>query len=249
MPKFLTRQEIYSLIERELPEEVFAFSTDPKDFYTTSDDDSFAKTVESSYTLLERIYANYFPQDADEKISDWEITVFNEVDGNGSTLTERRDAVLTHLRSQKGITVQDLRDIVYTCIGTSHDVEIIEKGCEGGTWILGKSRLSRSTFLGVGTTVGLQIPSDFNLCQDDAHLELGITADELEKLQNQAYSYEVRIFGYTATASELECLEKKLTRFERGVTKHTIISPFAIPVVKPDWKLGTNKLSNDTYLG
>jgi hypothetical protein len=54
MPKFLSKREIYLLISRELPENVYAFSSKPEEHYTTADDFAFAKTMESYYTNIRR---------------------------------------------------------------------------------------------------------------------------------------------------------------------------------------------------
>lgn len=249
MPKFLKRQEVYELVEREMPETVLAYSPRAKDFYTTSDDDAFAKNIESAYTSLEKIYDNYFPQHSIEKLSDWEISVFGEVDDSGATDSERQDRVLTKIRSRKGITVQDIKEIVYTVIGSDKNISIIEKGCESGVWRLGRSKLSNNTFLGITSTSGVRVPSDFDACSEGAAASLGITEEELEKMQIQAYSYDVRIIGYDATAQEREKMNEELTRFEPARSTHKIVSPFVLPVIKDKWKLGRSKLSSRTYLG
>ena len=249
MPKFLTREEVYDLIQREMPASVLAHSSKPKDFFTTSDDDAFAKNVESTYVNLERIWDNYFPQHAVEKIEDHEITNFAEVDDSGATITERIGRILTKIRSRKGITVQDIKDIVFTVIGSDKNVEIIEKGCETGVWILGKSKLSKNTFLGISAISGVSIPSDFNACLEGAAASLGITEEELAKLQIQAYSYVVRITGYTATQQELDKMNSELTKFEPARSDHSIVSPFVPPAIKAPWRLSRSKLTSRTYLG
>lgn len=249
MPKFLSKSEIYNIIQRELPENTYATTRKPQEFYTTSDDDAVAKVFESIYQLSERIYDNYWPQSAVEKLSDWEVFVFGEVDDTNATIAERRDRILTKIRSRKGITVQDIIDIVYTVIGSDKNVEIIEKGCESGVWILGKSRLSRSTFLGISSVQGgVTIPSDFDPCMQDPS-EIGLTPEELKQLQDQAYSYEVRIIGYDATEQEREKLDFELTRFEPARSAHKIDSPFVPVVIKEKWKLSRSKLGSRTYLG
>lgn len=250
MPKFLDRNEIYKIIQRELPEKTYATSYRPSDFYTTADDDSFAKVVETAYTNLETIYDNYWPQTSIAKLESWEIFVFGEVDDSGATIAERRDRILTKIRSRKGITVQDIKDIVYTVIGSDKNIEIIEKGCESGAWILGKSRLSRNTYLGISNiNGGVKIPYDFDACADDAYLVLGISQEQFAQLQVQAYSYEVRVIGYTATQDERDKINFELNRFEPARSRHTILSPFIPVVIKDKWKLGRSKLGTRTYLG
>lgn len=249
MPKFLTKKDIYKIIQRELPDKAYAYSTRPKDFYTTSDDDSAAFALSKVYENLEVIYDNYFPQTSTEKLEDWETTVFGAVDETNATIAQRRDRLLSKIRSRKGITVQDIRDIVFSIIGSDKDVEIIEKGCESGAWILGKSKLSRNTFLGISSVGGgVTIPPDFSACQSEAWLQLGITEQQFVELQTQAYSYEIRIRGYDATQLERDRLTLELNKFEPARSKHSIVSPFSPIVIQESWKLSRSKLGSRTFL-
>lgn len=249
MPKFLSKKELYNIIQRELPDKVYAYSTRPQEFYTTSDDDSSAFVFSKMYSNLEVIYNNYFPQTAEESLEDWEITVFGAVDETNATIAERRDRLLAKIRSRKGITVQDIIDIVYSVIGSDKDIEVIEKGCETGAWILGKSRLSRNTFLGISSVEGgVTIGPDFSACQDEAWLELGITEEQFRELQTQAYSYVIRIRDYDATQLERDILTSELNKFEPARSQHTIVSPFSPIVIQEPWKLSRSKLGSRTFL-
>ena len=60
MPDFLQRQDIYNLLERENPEDVYPHSGDPSNFLSTAENDSVAKVVEDAYTNLQVIYRNIF---------------------------------------------------------------------------------------------------------------------------------------------------------------------------------------------
>lgn len=249
MPKFLSKKEIYNIIQRELPDKTYAYSSRPSEFYTTSDDDSSAFIMSKMYENLEVIYNNYFPQTSLESLESWEITVFGAVDETNATVSERRDRLLAKIRSRKGITVQDIIDIVYSVIGSDKDIEIIEKGCESGAWILGKSKLSRNTFLGISSVVGgVSVPPGFSACQDSAWEELGITEEQFRELQTQAYSYEIRIRDYDATQLERDKLTSELNKFEPARSRHTIISPFVAVQIQEQWRLGRSKLTSRTYL-
>ena len=75
MAKFLSRDEVYRLLQRELPEGVYPDGA-PSSYYSTADIDSVASVASTGYANLQRIYDNYWPQSADEFLSTWEITVF-----------------------------------------------------------------------------------------------------------------------------------------------------------------------------
>lgn len=246
MPKFLTRDEIYRIIQRELPEDAYATSGVPGDFYTTSDDDAFAKTLETSYESLSRVYDNYFPGSADEFISKWEVTVFGEIGNAASGLEQRRDRILTKLRSRKGITKADIQELVQTVIGSDKLVEIIEFSSNQGSWILGESELGLSTFLGGGGGFSSNF-SGPDLWEKTAS-ELGVTEEQLEEIKAEAYGYTIRIINYEATDAELAEIERLLDKYEPARSWHQIENNATLEEAKFEWLLEFSELGETTYL-
>lgn len=104
MPKFLSVTEIYRLLQRELPEDVYADGA-PDLYNTAADMCAAASGFHTAYGNLERIYENYFPQYADEKIGDWEVMVFGQLSEGSLTLQERRDRVIAKLRERNRINL------------------------------------------------------------------------------------------------------------------------------------------------
>lgn len=218
MPKFLTQDEIYRMLQRESPEGVYP-DGEPSLYYSTAEMYSVAKTLETAYQKLERIYENYFPQTADENLTDWEETVFGFQLDSSLTLQERRDRVLAKIRSQRRCTPPDILATVYTVVNSDIPVEIVEWGCEDGTWILDESQLDISTIL--NGPQKFAVTGDAISCPITA-AQFGITQEELEAMQEEAYTYEVRIYGYTLTALELMALEKALLEAEPARSQHII---------------------------
>jgi hypothetical protein len=207
MPKFLSREEIYRILQRELPEKVYPDGP-PAAFYSTADMDAVADVVATGYANLERQYENNWPQTADERIQDWEIKVFGAPLSAALSLAERRDRVVTQLRSRKGIRNSDMKDAVQGIIGSDKLVDISEWGCSTGGWILNVSELSISTILNGQN--GVDFPAGIGPCGNPA--DYGKTPEEWAEMQEEAYTFQVNIYGYTLTDLERETITQTLIR-------------------------------------
>ena len=100
MPKFLTREEIYKIIQQEQPDSVYPYGA-PEQYYVTANNDAEAKTIEGVYNTLQRIYINYFPITAEENLPEWEEMVFGKKLDSSLSEEERRGRVLVKIRSRK----------------------------------------------------------------------------------------------------------------------------------------------------
>lgn len=218
MALFLSAEQIYRLIQRELPIDAYPDGS-PDKFYSTADSFATAKVFESAYDNNSRIYENMFPQTADEKISDWEIRTFGYLLDASLTLQQKRDKVLAKIRTRRRTTPNDILQTVYTVIDSSILVEIVEWNCYGGSWVLNESELEISTILSGPNPLRVTGP---DLCALSA-AELGLTEQELLEMREDAYTYEVRIYDYTLTADELERLEAALNSAEPARSQHIIL--------------------------
>jgi len=220
MPKFLNRNEIYRLLQRELPEGVYPDGA-ASAYFSTADMASVADVAATGYANLERIYENYWPQTSDERITDWEITAFGFPLVASLSLAERRDRVVVKLRAKKGITKGDIKEAVLGIIGSDKDVEIVEWNCSGGefgAWQLGVSLLGYNTYLGNYNM--LTVTGD-GAC-DINPADYGLTQEVWDGMKKQAYTYEVKIFGYTLSPSEYEALDTALIPAEPARSGHLI---------------------------
>lgn len=219
MPKFLDRSEVYRILQRELPEKVYPDGP-PSAFYSTADMDSVADVAATGYANLERIYENFWPQTADERSADWEIFAFGKPLDSSLPLSLRRDRTVTKIRSRKGITKQDMKDVVIGIIGSDKQVEVIEWGCGDGGWVLDVSLLDISTILNGQNLVDATGPL---LCEADP-AEFGKTPEEWAEMQEEAYTYQVNIYGYTLTELEFAEVDAALTEAEPARSRHVILS-------------------------
>ncbi len=219
MPKFLTQNELYRLLQRELPEGVYP-DGQPSAFYSTAENDSVASVAATGYANLESIYNNYWPQTADEKITDWEITAFGKPLEASFTLEERRDRVVAKLRSKKGITRRDMIEAVQSIIGTDKNISIRTwSGCGAFSgWRIGVSLLGYDTYLG---SINLLRATGPNLCSSNPS-DFGLTIDEWKLMREAAYTYEVVIDGYIPSQRELAAINAALDAAEPARSKHVI---------------------------
>lgn len=219
MPKFLTRDEVYSLLSRELPEDAYPEGSASGSF-SGADNGSIASLFGAIYDNQERIYENYFPQTALEKIDDWESKVFPVTPLGGLTTQERRDRIIARIRLQQRTTPQDMLNVVYTILPMSTLVEIVELGCSGGAWVLDESELDISTILNGWSGVQFGFRSDW--CSVTA-AELGISEQDYLDYREEVYTYEVRIYDTVLTAEQRQALDEALTPAEPRRSRHVIV--------------------------
>ncbi len=218
MPIFLTQDDVYDLLQREMPEGVYPEGSASASFHG-ADLGASAKTVETAYSNQARIYANYFPQTADEKLTDFEELHLGEQLLSSLTLAQRRDRVIAKIRQQRRTTPSDIRAAVQTVVDEGVLFEVIEWGCEHGGWVLDESQLDIETIL--NAFAGLQFGFREDWCSVTA-TELGLTEEEYLIYREEAYTYEVRFYDYTLTAAEAERLEKVLLDAEPARSRHIV---------------------------
>lgn len=218
MPIFLTRDQVYRIIQRELPEG--AFPDGPATaFYSTSDSDSTAAVISQAYFSASGIYDNYFPNYATDRQADFEKLYLGQQLDASLTLQERRDRVIAKLRSQRRTTPSDIKAAVYTVIDSSIPVDIAEYGCGCAGWVLDVSELDISTILNEFNNLNLVGP---DLCTKDA-ADFGLTPEQYAAYQREAYFYEIRIYGYTLTADQRIALEQVILDNEPARSEHEIV--------------------------
>lgn len=230
MPTFLSREQIYRVLQRELPEGVYPDGP-PSAFFSTADNDSIAGIAASGYQNLSVAYDNYFPQLAVEKLSDWEIAVFGAVSSSLLTVLERQQRILEKLRAQLDISwgsiLSQIQEI-FDAAGLEFDlVTWCGSVGGGGAWDLEFSQLDVDTYLSFMDP----IRTAFLDCSLD-YASIGLTADQLAAAQRTAYTYEVRVIGH-ADASFLADLDAILTAIEPARSTHYIYNDFPGPLDPP----------------
>lgn len=224
MPLFLTKDQVYRIIQRELPEDVYPDGA-PSGFFSTADNFAVATQLEVAYKSASGIYDNYFPNYATDTEAplpgqaNFEKLYLGRQLNASISLQERRDKVIEKIRSLRRTTAQDIKATVYSVISTSIQVEIVPWNCGCNGWVLDVSLLDISTVLNefnglerVGPGLCALGPADY-----------GLTPDEFARMQDEAYTYDVRIYSYTLTAAEREALEDALLKAEPARSRHQIL--------------------------
>ena len=219
MPIFLTKDQIYRIIQRELPPQNVYPDGPASAFYSTADSYATAKIIGDSYDNLQNIYDNYFPQYATDRQGDWEDLILGKKLDASLSLQERRNRVISKIRSVRRTTPADILATVYTIIDSSILVEIAEWNCGCAGWVLDVSLLDISTILNGFNNLNRVGP---DLCTLEA-ADYGLTPEEFANYQAEAYTYEVRIYGYTLTTEQRSDLDAALLQAEPARSVHIIL--------------------------
>lgn len=220
MPVFLNREQVYRLLQRELPAGIYPDGA-PSAYFSTADMDAVAAVAATGYANLERIYENNWPMTADERIADWEIVAFGYNLPVSLTLAERQDRVTEKIRSRKGLTIADMVSLVKAIIGTDKLVEAIEWGCSSGGWMIGVSQLGVETYLN-GFPSRLTVTGPL-ICEADP-ADYGYTQEQWDQMREDAYTYQINVYDYTLTDAEYDAIDAALTIAEPARSAHVIKS-------------------------
>lgn len=235
MPKFLSAYEVYRVIQRELPEG--AYPDGPASaFFSTADSYASGQAVATLYDNLARIYANNFPQTADERIDDWVFKVFGFYLPAGTTLGDKRQRVIDKIRKQPTISLWEILKLVAQSVPRGTFVQVAEYQCGAAQgWKLGVSLLGATTYLNFNNTYQqLNLPPGTDWCGfvRNQHWRLGrdalgvntflskYTQEQIYQPQAKAYGYEIRIFDYVLPPEQLMQLDFEVKAAEPARSYH-----------------------------
>lgn len=219
MPKFLSQDEVYRVLQRELPPDDVYPDGAPSAFFSTADMYSVAKTIGDAYQSASACYIGYFPTLAPDT-TDLEYTYFGYTLDGSLSVDERRSRLLAQIRKQRRTTSQDLLNVVYTIVDASVVVELVEWSDGDAGWMLDVSQLEISSILNEFNGVEVM---GVDGCNIGNPANYGLTADQWARLQQQAYTYEIRVYGYTLTAAQRAAIDSALNSAEPARSQHIIV--------------------------
>lgn len=235
MAKFLNADQIYQLFQRELPEGAY---TDVEYSEGLSTSSIYAKAInfEKTYKNMNVIYKNMFPQTSDDQIDSWVIKCFGSPFPGGTTLSEKRNAVLAKLRQQPNLTKWQILTTMAGFLPEGTYVQVFSN-CDFGTgWPLGARQLGRDTRLGTNNTDSIA-GIDFNQWCDFvsglqwrlARGKLGSTTKlskysftDIMRRQNNAFSYEIRVFETVLSMELKQTMDLEASKIEPARSGHII---------------------------
>lgn len=273
MAIFLTREQIYRSLQRELPEDIYPDGP-PSAFFSTADNDAVADCAATGYYTLSRIYENNYPQSATERIEDWVVKVFPFKFDSTVTLQEKRERILAKLRKQPTITMWEILTLVASYVPEGTYVQVVEWGCEcspgGGEWVLDSSELNIDTSLGFPVHSTDLVGDMSTWCEFLSGLHWRLDADQLDvdtvlagdpsvptwqavsSAQMAAFMYEIRIFGYVLTGDSLAKMEQEVRGAEPARSGHItrqnlVLADYNLvnPVLNVDQFSGVNCITRD----
>lgn len=222
------------MLQRESPEGVYADGP-PSAFFTTASMDAKAKTLETAYSNLSRIYENYFPQSADERIDDWLVKMFGTTLGN-LTLDEKRAKVIAKIRAQPRINLWEILTLVAGYLPEGKYVQIIEYCNQAqSSWVLDESQLGLNTIFDLPIKFAdLGVPSDqwckyvsslqWRLGEGQLGTQTALAPETLyvdvTNVQKQAFIYEIRIFETALVGADLQSMEREVVKAEPARSSH-----------------------------
>jgi hypothetical protein len=237
MPYFLQPNDLYRILQRESPPNLYP-DGQPSQFFSTADQYSVASVLGDAYANQEEVYDNYFPTVTVDNLPDFEFLYFGYNLDSTLTIDQRRVLLLNKIRTKRRTTPQDIIDVIYTIIDPSIPVEILEwngnfNGTRYGAWILGVSTLGIDTFLsGRAPIYGAQLDKAPLDCDLDV-AAAGITEEDLINIQDTAFTYTVNI-GVTLDVQTLTMLDSALNAAEGASRRHFINASAGYLLEEPD---------------
>jgi hypothetical protein len=254
MATFLTREDLYRMLQRELPPADVYPDGAPSGSFSTAENDSVALVASSAYFNLSRIEANNFILTANERMDDWVAKYFAKSFDPATPLETKRQRVIDKIRKQPTITLWEILKIVVSYLPEGIYGEVKESCGAESFWQLGVSMLGIDTIL-KGLLVFDLNPavevSDWCAFISDpnrigwrlSECKLGVDTflsqykyTDIAQIQFNAYGYEIRIFGYTMPPDDLEnmlsdVIEAEPARSGRLVRQNLNLSDFGLTTI------------------
>lgn len=218
MPTFLSKETIERILSRELPEGLYPDGEETQ-YYSTADLGSIAKCIASVYTAMEGIYANMFPQTATEdRIADWEKTVFGYTQVGNLTLEERIGNVLAFLRSENNLSFWTILTSLLYMVPEGIAVEINPLNNYGNIEVTEIKGANADLVWGPGWEAGDPAPEGVTVTDEIRNNQATLLA-----VREQAYKFIVIFWGGSLSADLKTLISSTLSKIEPARCAHELI--------------------------
>jgi hypothetical protein len=215
MAIFLNRAQIYRILQRELPEDIYPDGA-PSQYISTAENDSIAGALETVYNNMEAAYVDMFPMTS-LNIEAWEAKVFNEVYVGALSLDDRRNRVLAFLRNQPDISYWTIITTVASFLPYGASVKIANRGRNSPT-IVGQIMGENSDLVwNRDWTAGDPAPAGVTVTDDIRN-----NYSSMLNVRETAYTYDVTLYGTAITTDLRDAIDAALTLIEPARSAHTI---------------------------
>jgi len=217
MSKFLSRDELYRILQRELPEDLYADGA-PNQYLTTAENDSVAQVIASSYSTMEQVSLNNNILTTDVKIVDWEIMLFGETSTESLTLDERRDRVIAKLLTRNELSYWQVMLTCDAIIGRYGYVEVRQRNTKDNSYSILIKGTNSDLVWGPLWTAGDPAPAGVTVTDD-----LRNNQSDLYAVREEVYTYDVVVFSNYVNINILASkLDSLLTYLEPARSAHTV---------------------------
>jgi len=236
MATFLNTDQIYKLLNRELPPDAYPNTQSYPDYYSSSSIYAKAYVMNQLYCNMSKVYDNIFPQTANDQIDDWVQKCFGKLFPGNTTLTQKRNAVINKIRSKPNLTQWQLLTGVVGLLPPGTFAQIWARNNVFPGWKLGEQALGTDTWLNgdhYDTLSGVDISTWYTFVANlQWRLGQGLlgTSSKLGKYAyadvmrraNNAFGYEVRIFGLSLSTELYQTIDEQLSQAEPARSAHLI---------------------------
>jgi hypothetical protein len=215
MAIFLTRAQIYRVLQRELPEDVYPDGA-PSQYLSTAENDSIAGTLETVYSNMGAAYLDMFPMTT-LNIEAWEKKVFNEIYVGTLSLDDRRNRVLAFLRNEPDMSYWTIITTIASFLPAGSSVRVANRGRNSPT-IVGQIMGENSDLVwNRDWTAGDPAPAGVTVTDDIRN-----NYSSMLNVRTTAYTYDVTLYGTLITAELMSAIDAMLTQIEPARSAHTI---------------------------
>lgn len=218
MATFLTKEQVARILQRELPEDVYPDGGE-SDYYSTADLGSIAKCIASLYESMENIYKNMFPQTAtQDKIAEWETTVFGYTEVGNLTLEERIGNVLAFLRAENNLSFWTILTSLIYMVPEGIAVEVMPLN-NYGTIEVGDIRGANADLVwGPDWEAGDPAPEGVTVTDELRNNQASLLA-----VREIAYKFQVIFWGGSLSPTLRTLISKTLSKIEPARAAHELI--------------------------
>jgi hypothetical protein len=215
MAIFLNREQIYRILQRELPEGIYPDGS-PDQYVSTAENDSIAGTISGCYATMQEIYTDLFPQTANS-LEKWEAKIFGETSVGNLSITDRRNYLLSGLRSQANISYWTIITTIASILPLGCAVEVRNYSLHFQYKVTGIKGNNADLVWNDTWQAGDPAPEGVTVTDDIRNNYSSMVA-----VRAAAYRYDVVLYGTNITSELVSLVESTLNNIEPARSTHTL---------------------------
>lgn len=248
----LTAQDLYKLLGRELPENVYPESGVPSDYRSTSELQAISVALETAYKSASAVWENEIVISAlVEKINDWEQVYF-ATNSLELSFEDRLNRILAKIRSSEDISWWQIATTVATLLPEAI-VQVRQRNNTNNP-VTSALKGEQADLVWTGNwQSGDPFPTGVT-----GRNSIRFNQSEMREIQTEAFTYDVIIFAQGIVSQiKVDLIDATLTEQEPARCNHTVtIFPSAVfeavnigPVTQFNCPTDAIKLTSTGFVG